>query len=103
MNGQDRPSALMLCLVETRAPCRPLDGTAFSGGQGFKVFLSYRTDKYVLAAGLSALRKILSVSGLSGNECLHQLATSVMDVGWGSDDKHDILMYESRWGRGQRV
>lgn len=94
----------MLCLLEARTPCRPLDGTAFSGGQDLKsFFLTELTNMYVLATGLSALRRILFVSGLSGNESLHQLTISVMDVGWGSDDKHGILMYESRWGKGQRV
>lgn len=38
------------------------------------------------------------MSGISGNECWGQLATSVMNVGGGSGDTHGLRMYE---GRGQ--
>lgn len=60
MNGQARPSALMLCLLEASAPGRPLEDMASSGGEGCQVFLlPSQIDEYILAAGLSALRRSL--------------------------------------------
>lgn len=50
----------MLCFLEARPLDKALEDTASSGGQGCKVSLfPYQTDEYVLAAGLSSLRRHL--------------------------------------------
>lgn len=114
MNGQVKPSALMFCLLEARGPRldlwkrrHPLK-TSFlfsvpwrTGTKGF--LLSHQTDEYRVVAKLSGLRRILSMSGLRGNEFWDRVAMPVMDVKLGNSRMCAALMCEGRGVRGPRV